>query len=204
MRYSKQLAISAVALVLIIAGIAYVALPKMQHSWNRNQGRAHNAALLQDAKKSAHTEQRMEFGTPALIRVPRLGIELSVLPGYYNQAGKTWTLDREHAYIMQPIDGYAPASPVIYGHDIPAVFEKLHGVAKDEVLHIATTDGRLLLFRFTSDKVVAPHDSSVLTDYTANTVYLMTCTGPTFDQRRIFQFTYVGEQIHTAMTGRTL
>ena len=120
-------------------------------------------------------------------------MKLDIQPGYYDSSSQAWTLDRTHVYMMRTETGeLATATPVIYGHDIPAVFMGLSGMAPDEIIIITQDDGRQLYFQYLGDKIVAPTDTEWLHQTTPDTVYLMTCTGSRFENRRIMQLHFVG------------
>jgi sortase (surface protein transpeptidase) len=188
--------LTAGAILLMLAGLLYLTLPKIQAAVIRHTGRSQNDQQVRAATRSLAPETRtaMTFGQPASLSLPRLGVALDILPGTYLPASKTWTLDSAHAFYMQPPEGMAAHVPIIYGHNIPAVFRKLDGVAPHEVLRITTQDGRLLLFTYVGDRVVQPDDDTAIRVSAHNTIFLITCTGSHFQQRRILQFEYLGSQ----------
>lgn len=130
------------------------------------------------------------------MNVPRLDINLDVIEGSYTSANQAWLLDRTHAFYILP--GTSPlidsAPPLIYGHDIPAVFEKLNGMSASEVLLVRNDSNKTLMFRYESEDIVRPEQGvqlNVIND--GNTLNVLTCTGQLFTERRIMHFRFVGE-----------
>ena len=184
---ARQKVVTMSAALLIIGGVALLSWQPIAAYFVRQQGQRQNTAALQQAKTVAQKD--LEMAEPVYIAVPRPAIGLDVLHGTYN-ADHSWTLDRQHAFTM----GDNAATPIIYGHNIPAVFRSLDGVAHDEPLVITDVRGQQYLFAYVGDITVAPTDTSILDRHLPNTVLLMTCTGSRFEQRRILQFRYIGTQ----------
>lgn len=195
-KYLRQYGGLTAALMLLTAGLLWLGIPKLQQTATRKAGDQQNTARIAQAQQEvALADSTLSLGVPTHLALPRLGITLAVLPGYYSQKTATWTLDRQSAFIMQTPAEYASLStPIIYGHNIPAVFQKLDGVALNEELRVITEDGRELLFRYIGDRVVLPNDNAVLRDTIPNSVLLMTCTGAQFQHRRVLQFEYLGSK----------
>lgn len=200
---SKQWWITSGAILLVLGSLWYILAPKLQTEAIRRQGEQQNTRQLAAATQQVtpDTQTAMTFGEPTALTLPRLAISLPIAPGYYRSNSKTWTLDSQHAFSMQSPSNAIIGTPIIYGHNIPAVFRKLDGIAKDETLRITTKDGRELLFRYVGDRVVLPNDDSVLRTSLHNTILLMTCTGSQFQHRRVLQFEYIGvKQVSFATT----
>jgi sortase (surface protein transpeptidase) len=198
MRFPKERLVMVCATLLIVGGSLSIAVPNLRAAYVRKQGEAHNRQKLQAARKDLlAVNNTFTLRDPVSLRLPRLGISLDIQPGTYDANSKTWTLDRSHAFVMQQWqqDGHTfPATPVIYGHDIPAVFMHLNGVAFDELLTITEANGKTYTLKYVGDAKVQPHDDSVLRTVIPDTVLLMTCTGTHFEERRILQFTVVGSE----------
>lgn len=198
MRISWQRLTVIVATLLIIGGGLYVTLPNLQAAQKRREGSAQNSQNLKNAAQDlVAVNNTFTLQDPVRLSLPRLNINLDIKPGVYNAQSKTWTLDRTNAFAMTPWQQGGqtfPATPVIYGHDIPAVFMHLNGVATDELLMVTQANGKTYTLKYVGDVKVRPHDDSVLRTYQANTILLMTCTGTHFEERRILRFTVVGTE----------
>lgn len=196
MRISWRLVVTGSAALLVIGGAYYLCAPKLQAAWVRQQGKLHNAQAVQDLQQQTVAVKEFSLQDPVALDLPRLHLALAIKPGTYNASSQTWQLDRQNAFFMQPVTDHdsqvIPATPVIYGHDIPAVFMPLNGVAKDEILTITQSNGTTYTLRYVGDVVVKPHETTALTTHYPNTVLLMTCTGTYFQERRILRFEVLG------------
>ena len=179
--------------VLMALGVCYIGAPRLNASVTQWQGQRQNKAALVQAQTQTQPMPTYAyvFGQPTGLSLPRLSISLQVEQGSDGGASRGWTLDRTHAFVMT--GSRTPATPIIYGHAIQAVFGRLVGVATDEQLYVTMSDGRSLLYRYVDDLVVSPQDGSILSAQYDHSILLMTCTGPTFQNRRVLHFEFVGE-----------
>lgn len=183
------------AILLVVGGGVFLLWPRTYSAWQRHEGSKNNAAQLQQATRQLQpdTPPSMQLGTPVSLSLPRLSVTLGVKTGVYVADSQSWTIDRTHAFFMQGSgEVSAPKTPIIYGHDIPAVFMSLSGVAPQEMLRITNDAGVTLLFAYRGDTTVDPYDASVRETVQPNTVFLMTCSGAHFEHRRILAFSYMG------------
>lgn len=189
----RRTGLTVLAVLLLCGGAAYLAMPKLAATVVRAQGVQQNASTIQDVRKRALGQPGYDMLQAKSIAVPRLHIQLDIMPGYYSATSQSWTLDRTHAFLMETRTGaLATATPVVYGHNIPAVFAKLDGIAPHEVVVITQADGRQLYFEYQSERVVAPMDSAWLHEPVRNGLYVTTCTGAWFQSRRVILFQFVG------------
>lgn len=198
MRISGRLVVSGFAALLIVGGCCYLGIPKLQAALERHAGARQNTATLVTATEQTIAQKSFTLQEPVALQLPRLNINLAIKPGTYNAQAQTWSLDRTNAFMMQPVTDRAgnvmPVTPVIYGHDIPAVFMHLDGIAADEILNITQSNGTTYTLRYVGDVVVKPHDTTPLQTKYQNSVLLMTCTGSHFQERRVMRFELVGKQ----------
>ncbi|MGF7229537.1 MAG: sortase domain-containing protein [Candidatus Saccharibacteria bacterium] len=188
--FSWQKIIAAGAALLIISGGLYLGVPAFQAWQHRQQGNHQNAQLLQKAsRQTVAINNNFTLTEPVQLSLPRLNITLQIDQGVYYPKTQTWLLDRTHAFIMP-----GTTMPIIYGHDIPSVFEHLNGVAANEILTVTQKDGTTYVLKYVGDVAVAPQDTRVLNAKIPNSILLMTCTGTHFEKRRVLQFTLVGQQ----------
>lgn len=193
--FIKRNMLSVIACCLVLVGLAGLLWPILQTHRTKQQGQANNATrAAQVQKEVAQTAPLdVQWSNPVALKFPRLNIALDILPGAYNSRTQSWTLDRSHAFYMQPIKDFTPGTPVIYAHSIPGVFRGLNGAAQDELLTVRMQDGRELWFRYSGDTAVDPTNSAVLRRKVDNAIFIMTCTGSHFEQRRVMQFDYIGQ-----------
>jgi hypothetical protein len=188
---NKRLMLNIVAIGLVLGGWIYLSLPKLVFAIQPDE-----AAKQATAEFTAPVDSKpapMELGKPTTILLPRLKMKLDILPGEYRANDGSWRIDTSHAFYMAPdtISPGLPATPMIYGHELPAIFAKLQGVEKDELLVIKNAAGRQLYFRYSGDKIVSPTDDSVLRNHIANSILLLTCNGVASENRRVLQFDFV-------------
>lgn len=186
-----------VSTLLIVGGGLYLGIPWLQSAWQRQQGTQYNDAALQTATRETVAVSSFALHDPVQVELPRLHITLAIKPGTYNKATQSWSLDRNSAFVMQPWTDQRglqlPMTPVIYGHNIPAVFTPLRGAAPNELLIITERDGTKYTLRYVNDVVVSPYDNSIFMVRYRNSVLLMTCTGSHFESRRVLHFELVGQ-----------
>jgi len=193
--FLKRNMLSVIACSLLLAGAGALVWPLAQTYRTKQQGQAQNAVRAQQVQKQVAQTASLDlhWSEPASLQFPRLQIALDILAGTYNKRTQAWTLDRSHAFYMQPTKNFSPGTPVIYAHSIPGVFRGLNGAAQDELLKVQTQDGRELWFRYSGDTAVNPTDSAALLRKVDNAIFIMTCAGGHFEQRRIMQFDYIGQ-----------
>lgn len=180
--------ITVIGLSFVIAGSAYLIVPAIRTKKLQAEGRVSNQERLEKAQKHVQKPLPLRLGTPVSLSLPRLSIDKEVLPGFYNQALRTWTLDETHAFFMKQA-----SMPIIYGHDTAPVFKALDGVAKNEILKIKNSDGDLFFFKYIGDENILPTSSDVISTFKPNTVLLITCSGIHYQTRRVLTFEYLGQ-----------
>lgn len=178
-------------LAVAVIGLLHLILPEIDMMIQRQMGVYTNAERLGDVAAAPVSHDKSFTGAgwkPVHLELPRLNVDLQVMPGYYDQQTREWRLDDTHAF-------HAPntETPLIYGHTIPEVFASLEGVAPDEMLTITERNGAQALFIYKEDQVVTPDDVSILRESAPDSVFLLTCTGSNFEERRVLRFEHVGE-----------
>jgi hypothetical protein len=149
----------------------------------------------------------MVLGVPESIRVPRLKVGLTLLPGQYNQQTQQWVLNSTNAFYVLP--GTSPlspdATPLIYGHYRRNVFENLDGIAANEPMYITNRAGKTLLFRFVGKSVLSPEQGKSLVTKPSDgkSLDVLTCVPPFYTMRHIYHFQYVTTLKGTALGGRS-
>lgn len=194
---TKRYGLLTVSLSLFIGGLSYVATPYFQQKVVQEDGAKINTIYWnRRAKGVVITQSNPQIGMPKKISLPRLGIDLDVVRGDYDQENNQWTLDKNHAFFVAP--GQTPlsltAKPLIYGHNIPAVFRNLDGIADGELMYITDDSGRILQFKYLGSRVVEPGQSDALNDFHPNTdITLLTCTSVTFKNRKLLFFNFISD-----------
>lgn len=118
-------------------------------------------------------------GIPNRIAIPSLSIDIPVKVGIYNDADDNWSLDGHNAFFAKPsaLVNNLRGNSLIYGHRLPAVFEKLPALnVQDEVI-VYTDSGYTFHYNYQSREEVEPTDVSVFSDFGPPTLTLQSCTG---------------------------
>jgi hypothetical protein len=141
-------------------------------------------------------------GKPQTFQIKRLGINLPVAPGVFNEVSKDWTLDSQHVFV-NTLDNAHPtlstskaAQPQVitfYAHNFSDVVGSTKNLVAGDILTITTDTNYTFRYYYVHDQIVNPSDSQILQAPNQDTpVALITCTG-TWDQvRRIMYFAPLG------------
>ena len=130
-------------------------------------------------------------GTPQRIVLPSQGIDVSIVPGYFDSSHMTWTVANSTAnYIVGGIvSNTQPGETLVYGHWSNAVFGKTNTLKPGDTAYVYTTNNHVLKYTFTSKELVSPTDLSVLhSKKNSPGLSLMTCDGVWAQYRRIMHF----------------
>jgi LPXTG-site transpeptidase (sortase) family protein len=132
-------------------------------------------------------------GRAVRIQVPSVGIDLAVIDGYYDYTSHEWTLTKTKAQFATPseLPNNTSGTTFIYGHDINAVFHKLHKIAAGQQANVVTANGYRFVYTFRDSVVTSPMAiNEVTAQSTKPQLSLLTCYGPTSADRRIFYFDF--------------
>jgi len=127
---------------------------------------------------------------PLQIIVPSVGIDLKVIPGYYDQKTNSWTLtlDKSQWAVMTRKPNDKSGMTFIYAHYRKGVFYKLPKIKEGETAKVVTENGYSFTYRFRASSVVPPQDTSIF-DYKGKPILILqTCTGVKFENRQLFVF----------------
>lgn len=164
-----------VSTALIIAGISYLSFTNETH--------AGEAPFIVPAPTTNSPTYTQKEKAPVRLVISAVHIDLEVKAGNFHQATGKWDIDSESAFFATHT-----ATPLIYGHNITAIFEPLSKVAKGDKLTLEYADGTKKDFSYSGTLFVKPDDASVLTEHDLNTVILLTCSGLFSDSRRLVYF----------------
>lgn len=132
-------------------------------------------------------------GTPSRLIVERLGINLEIRDGIYNQSSGEWTLSDGAAYFAQmtrkPND--YRGNTFIYGHNTNAVLARMSGIKVGDIVTINTTNGHAFHYVYTNDEIVDPSVTKVLNSNPPTPkLTIMTCEGIWSNVRRLMYFDF--------------
>ena len=169
--------------VLLHAAVIGVVLAIMQVTTNLS---ALAAPTIQLPAPTSLEQAAPAQGKPTRLKIPRLNINTQVVSGAYDTATKTWTVASDKAQYMPTT---APNLTLIYGHNTSAVFELTNSLQVGDTLVLTTEGGVKRTYRYTSDHITTPSDTSDLFKvYSKPTVALLTCNGFWSQDRRFMFF----------------
>lgn len=135
--------------------------------------------------------------TPRQLVIPRLGMKLSIVPGQYDPASKTWTLtDTEVQFAgMTALPNERSGNTLLYGHNTDKVLAPTDRLVEGDIAQVITQDGRTFTYTFSSGRLVDPSDTSVLKETDSQPqLTLLTCDGLWDEKRRLMQFDFASVQ----------
>lgn len=135
--------------------------------------------------------QPTKTGTPNRLVVPRLGLTLPILNGYYDPQTNDWTLSDTDAFFatMTDLPNDKRGSTFIYGHNRPTAFESLKNIAAGDTVDVYTSNGLKFTYEYAQDAIIQPTTTNVLNDDPDHPqLVLMTCEGVWSEVRRLMYF----------------
>jgi LPXTG-site transpeptidase (sortase) family protein len=142
------------------------------------------------AVSRAEAPGRIE-GTPVKLDLPTLGVTLTVAPGNYDPATKTWSISTTKAHFanLTTKPNNIQGNTLIYGHYRSNVFAPLRKLKTSELAIVTTDNGRVFYYQLSTVRTVDPTDSAdVLATDGQPTLTLQTCTGLFYEKRQLFIF----------------
>ena len=136
----------------------------------------------------------LPHGAPRYIRIPEVGVDITIKDGSYDETLQVWTIDEDSAFyaVNTPLLNTKSGSSFIYGHNSDYVFKKLLGISGKASASVITDTGYEFTYAFTERKTVSPTDVGVLAHTDSPRIILQTCTGIWNEKREIFYFEYQG------------
>lgn len=190
MRFRYQITI---CLLFILAGLALAYEPFI-----KKQPEAQTyvqSQTVQVLSESSETPVQTELikGRPIKIEIPSLGINLSVIEGYYNSADKSWTLTNDKAQYaaITPLANNQSGNTFIYGHRLPQVFGNLSKIKPGDSVKLYTENGHTFEYSFKSARETNPQDSSLFRYQGPAILTLQTCSGLWDQNRTLYSFELV-------------
>lgn len=139
------------------------------------------------------TTEPLVDGEPSRIVIKSVGIDLAVLPGYYNANAQSWTLSLNNAHwgVMTAKANNKQGLTYIYAHYRKHVFYTLPKIQPGDTAEVYTQNGHVFTYKFSSSLTTSPTDTSLF-DYKGKPILvLQTCSGVWYEKRQLFTFDYV-------------
>ena len=178
----------AIGAVLIAAGIIFGGLNAF-NAWLNSHGQKVQAQGIKNTAP-VKNDDPLITGTPSHISIPSVNIDLTVIPGYYNPKDNSWTLTLNNAQwgTMTAKPNNKSGLTYIYGHYRVHVFYTLPRVKPGDLATVTTDNGHTFTYKYVSNVVVTPQDTSLLTYQGKPVLLLQTCTGAWYQYRQLFLF----------------
>lgn len=130
-------------------------------------------------------------GQPEYFAVERLGVNLPVKIGTYDQSTDSWTLSDDAVYFaaVSKLPNNQSGNTFIYGHNRDQVIAKLSDLVAGDVAVVKTLNGHSFAYIYVGDDVVSANTTSVLFEETEKPrLTVMTCDGAWSQDRRLMYF----------------
>jgi LPXTG-site transpeptidase (sortase) family protein len=177
---------------LVVLGVALAVSPALEY-W-RNRQIPHTATspflVVASAVPSFPVQKTYIRGEPTRIRVPRLGIDLTIREGVYDRATKSWTLssDAAHHALNTPPPNNRDGNTFIYAHNRPGLFQALNQIRSGDKVIVMTANGHRFTYAFRTAYETTPTDSAPFQYTGAPILTLQTCSGLWYQNRQLFTF----------------
>jgi LPXTG-site transpeptidase (sortase) family protein len=162
------------------------------NSWLSQQVYQDNAQSLQNNQPLRSVAPKIS-GVPKRIQIPSVGIDLKIIPGYYNPKDQSWTLSLNDAQwgAMTSRPNNKEGLTFIYAHYRKNVFYTLPHVTPGSAAIVTTQNGHVFTYRYRGSTIVKPQNTNILKYKGKPILLLQTCSGVWYENRQLFIFDYV-------------
>jgi LPXTG-site transpeptidase (sortase) family protein len=162
------------------------------NSWLNNQFYQSSGISLASNKPIESSAPRIS-GIPKRIQIPSVGIDLKVIPGYYNAKDQSWTLSLNNAQwgAMTARPNNKEGLTFIYAHYRKNVFYTLPHVTPGATAIVTTQNGHVFTYKFKGSTIVKPQNTNILSYKGKPILLLQTCNGVWYENRQLFVFDFV-------------
>jgi LPXTG-site transpeptidase (sortase) family protein len=148
-------------------------------------------AIASAVQQSVEPVATILSGTPSRLQVERLGIDLPIIDGQYNQQKNDWTLtdDAVQFATMTTQPNSARGNTFLYGHNTDAVLAKMQDIIPGDTVTVTTSNDHSFSYTYIDDTFVTPDQTNVLQDNPSTPrLTIMTCQGILSETRRLMFF----------------
>ena len=142
--------------------------------------------------KSAQVVEKVIFnGEPLSISIERLGINLPIRNGVFNEETKEWTLSDDAVYYAQitALPNNQNGITFLYGHNNDKVLSATENLVIGDIAVIKTKNDHIFKYIYKNDALVPPDLTSILYEASdAPRLVVMTCEGVWSQARRLMYF----------------
>ena len=193
----KLISFLALGAGLIVAGAVLLVVTIRNHAVNIVSAPSqHSPVAMVPApapavQASAPAPQGYITGTPTGISIPSLGLNLPVIPGYFDASTQEWTLTTTKVQFATPSTppNNRSGNTFMYGHARRNIFGSLPKLQSGDVAIVTTDNGHKFYYTLASTQVVDPTDAAAaLHDSDKPTLTLQTCVGLLYQSRELLTF----------------
>jgi LPXTG-site transpeptidase (sortase) family protein len=197
----KTLFINLVGVSLVIAGaVLLIAIIRSRAVNIVSTPPAHHAAAVTTPTQAQsttavstpdHAPQGYITGTPVRINIPSVGIDLPVIPGYYDATSQEWTLTTDKAQFatVTSAPNNQGGNTFIYGHARRNIFGSLPKLRAGAVAIVTTSNGHRFYYTLGSTQIVDPQNANAaIGDSSKPILTLQTCVGLLYQSRELLTF----------------
>ncbi len=181
--------LTVLAVILVASGVA--GLLPFNYYWLKSKvALAQNSAVYVPQSAKLNPSPNLITGMPISISIPRLKINLGVIPGYYNSRDGSWTLTSDKAQFATPSvqPNNITGNMLIYGHYRPEVFAYLHLIKPGDVAVITTSNGNVFTYSYDSTQAFDETNTSVFRYDGPARLTIQTCSGSFMQHRQMYYF----------------
>lgn len=170
-------------------GASFLLLSLVFWAWKEGQTtQAHNSSLATPTP----TISASSFGTPLRVNVPRLEIEVNVVPGIYDELNNSWNVSSTAAHFatITHEPNAEQGATLIYAHNTRRLFGPLKDIQAGDKVQVYTDKGILVEYVYTGQEIVDPSDTAIFQEAQtgAPRLVLLTCSGGWNQARRLLSF----------------
>ena len=148
-------------------------------------------AYHKEVKSTQVVEKVIFNGEPLSISIERLGIDLPIKNGVFNEETKDWTLSDDAVYYAQitALPNSQNGITFLYGHNNDKVLSATENLVVGDIAVIKTKNDHIFKYIYKNDALVPPDLTSILYEASDTPrLVIMTCEGIWSQARRLMYF----------------
>jgi LPXTG-site transpeptidase (sortase) family protein len=180
-------------IVALLAGYTLLGGLYVQTRPVAETGRPTLAAAAAPHQAAATPAPTTHIGLPSQLHIDSIALHVAVKPGAYYPKTEDWALTSDAAHYASesvPLNDTA-GTTLLYGHDNHKVFMPLFSLQPGALATVTADNGQRFTYRYDSSTVIGPTDTAAISNRYAPSLVLMTCSGPNYSRRTLFNFSFV-------------
>lgn len=188
--WSPRVSVQIALLYVLIIGFASFPWLKANATY-RQITQAKEIQTQQPPSQDSASSKVVYTGTPSHLVIPKVGVDIDIKNGEYKK--NTWTLSSNAVLFATStaLPNNDTQTTVLYGHNTTNVLGPTKNLQLGDQLFVQTKEGHVFEYRYVSDRVVKPNDTSVFENSQDPKLVLITCEGLFNSHRRLMTFDFV-------------